>query len=221
MIGQGPRQIRSRTSLTVTTGGERDALIVRPTIAIVDAEWTTSAVHTFWIARLSTPLRPKFAFSLLATPAAVRSTGVCRPRKSPLPSFLPSSFFGLARFSFSPHSAALPAWHSSASSHTRPFFFEGLVLSVSFHACHALVVASTVEGLHLLDPVHGRLLSLPVQFLLDPIFLGVPLFSARCGRIHALTLANGQHTRPPTLVTFGTDSRFSVEPWHVGPVAAA
>ena len=70
-IVQGPHQARSRTSLTATTGGEKDALIVRPTIAIIDAEWIPSVARTFLIARLSTPLRPRFAFSLLATPAAV------------------------------------------------------------------------------------------------------------------------------------------------------
>ena len=71
-MAQGPRQTRCRTSLTATTGGEKDALIVRPTIAIVDAESITSAAGTFWIARLSTLLRLRLAFSLLATPAAVR-----------------------------------------------------------------------------------------------------------------------------------------------------
>ena len=71
-IAQGPRQIRSRPSLADTMGGERDALVVRLTIASVDVEWIPSVAGIFWIVRLSTPLRPRLAFSLLSTPTAVR-----------------------------------------------------------------------------------------------------------------------------------------------------
>ena len=101
------------------------------------------------------------------------------------------------------------------------FFFEGLIFPIGFHACHTFMVASTVEGFHFLDPIHGRILSLSIPFLLKLVFFGVPLFSVRCGRIHNSTLANGKNTRPQTLVTFGTDFRFSVEPGHVGPAVVA
>ena len=76
------------------------------------------------------------------------------------------------------------------------------------------MVASTVEGLHFLDAVDSRMLSLSIQFLLHPIFFGVPIFSVRAGRIHGLTPVIGQHTRPPRPVTFGRDPLFSVDPWH-------
>ena len=101
------------------------------------------------------------------------------------------------------------------------FGLEGFVLPVGFHTRHAFVVTTTVEGLHLLDPVEGRILSLPIQFLVDLIFLGVPLCFlglARSWRIHAPIPVIGRHTRPPTPVFFGTGG--SDAPWHDGPAAA-
>ena len=74
-----------------------------------------------------------------------------------------------------------------------------------------------MEGLYFLDSVHGCILTFPIQFLGPFVGLGVPLFSARCWRIHNLTLVNGQHTRPPRPVSFGMDPLWSVDPWHVGP----
>ena len=102
------------------------------------------------------------------------------------------------------------------------FGLEGLVLPVGFHACHAFDVTPTVAGPHLLDAVHGRILSLPIEFLVPFIELGVPLFagSARSGRIHAAIRVNGRHTRPPRPVTFGMDPHWSVSLWHDGPAAA-
>ena len=217
-----PLQARARPSLTATTGGERDALIARPTIANVDAESIPLVARTFVSARLSTPPRPRLAFSLLATPAAVHSTGVCRPRRSPPPSFSASSSFGIARSYVSLHSAFPPTWHGSVVNPLGPFFFEGLVLPVSFQARHAFGVTPTVEGPHLLDAVEGRILSLPIQLLLNLISLGVPLFAslARSGRIHTPLPVTGRHTRRPRLATFGTDSLWSVDPWHDGLAVA-
>ena len=100
------------------------------------------------------------------------------------------------------------------------FGLEGLVLPVGFHARHAFLIASTVEGLHVLNPVHDRILPLPMQFLVDLISLGVPLCFglARSWRIHGPIPVIGRHTRPPTSVTFGMGC--SDELWHDGPAAA-
>ena len=218
-----PLQARTRPSLTATTGGERDALIARPTIANVDAESIPLVARTFVSARLSTPPRPRLAFSLLATPAAVHSTGVCRPRTSPPPSFSASSSFGIARSCVLPRCAFPPTWHGRVAYLPGPFFFEGLVLPVSFQARHAFGVTPTVEGPHLLDPLNSRILSQPIQFLVPFIGLGVPLFLgslARSGRIHGPTLAIGRHTRPPTPVIFGMDPLWFVDPWHDGLAVA-
>ena len=77
-----------------------------------------------------------------------------------------------------------------------------------------------MEGFYFFDPVHGRILTFPIQFLVPFVDLGVPLFSVRCWCIHNLILATWKNTRPLRHATFGRDSRFSVEPGHVGPVAA-
>ena len=91
------------------------------------------------------------------------------------------------------------------------------------HTNHALVVASTVMGLHILYPIQGGILSLPIQFLIDFIFLGVPLFLglAQSWRIHAPIPVIGRHIRPPTHVTFGKGLARSDDPWHDGPAVAA
>ena len=86
------------------------------------------------------------------------------------------------------------------------------------------MVASTVKGLHFLDPFPGGILSLPIHFLVHLIFLGIPLFLgglAQSGRIHGLIPANGRHTRLPTHVTFKKGLACSVDPWHDGPAVAA
>ena len=84
------------------------------------------------------------------------------------------------------------------------FGLEGLVFPIRSHTGHALVVASTVKGLHVLYPVQGGILKLPIVLLVDLIFLGVPsLGLAQSWRIHAPIPVIGRHTRPPTHVTFG------------------
>ena len=212
---QGPPQARTRPSLTATTGGERDALIARPTIAIVDAESIPLVARTFVSARLSTPPRPRLAFSLLATPPFIQPmfVGLVGPL---LLHFLHPVPLALRVLAF--HLIALFLRHGMVASHTLLdlFFFEGLVLPVGFHPHHACGVTTTVEGLHLLDSVDSRILSLPIQFLSNPIGLGIPLFAplARSGRIHAPLPVIGRHTRLPTPVIFGTDSLWSVDPWH-------
>ena len=84
--------------------------------------------------------------------------------------------------------------------------------------------ASTVHGLHVLDPIQGGILSLPIQFLFLFFLMG-PLGpgSARSWHIRALAPTIGRHTRPPTHATFGTDweSVGSAEPGHDGPAVAA
>ena len=128
-------------------------------------------------------------------------------------------FFGLCVPAF--HMGALFLCHAIVASHALLDLFglEGLILPVGLHPRHTFVVASTVKGFHFLDAIHGRILSLPIEFLVPFIELGVPLFAwlARSGCIHGLTLAIGQHIRLPRPVTFGMDSRFSVDAWHVGP----
>lgn len=107
------------------------------------------------------------------------------------------------------------------------FGLKCLVLTSRFHTSHAFVVAPTVKSLHVLYPVHGGILSLSIQLLDDPIFIGVPLFFlgglAQSWRIHDLTQVIERHTRLPTLVVFGKDSVWSVcsvEPRHDGPAVA-
>ena len=219
-----PPQARTQPNPMATTGGERDGPIARPTIAIVDAESIPPASHIFVSARLSTPRRPRLAFSPPATPAAAHSTDVCRPRRSPPPSFSASSSSDIARSCVSPHLTPLLLRHGTVASYALLGLFglESLVLPVGFHSRHAFVVTPTVKGLHLLDPVHGRIFPLPIQFLVDLISLGVPLCFlglAQSWRIHAPLPAIGRHTRPPTPVTFGKGC--SDEPWHDGPAAAA
>ena len=103
------------------------------------------------------------------------------------------------------------------------FGFEGLVLIVRSHTGHALVVASTVKGLHFLYPIQGAILTLPIQFLVLFGFFRVPLFLglAQSWRIHALIPVIGRHTRPPTHATFGKGVVRSAEPGHDGPAAVA
>ena len=83
------------------------------------------------------------------------------------------------------------------------------------------MVTSTVHGLHVLDPVQGSVLALPIQFLILFVFFRVPLCPglARSWHIHDPALTIVQHTRPPTHATFGMDWA-SAEPGHDGLVAA-
>ena len=103
------------------------------------------------------------------------------------------------------------------------FRLECLVLPVRFHTGHAFVVALAMKGFHVLYPVQGGISSLPIQFLIDLIFVGVPLFPglAQSWRIHAPIRATERHTRPPTHETFGKGLARSDESWHDGPAAAA
>ena len=68
--------------------------------------------------------------------------------------------------------------HGMVASHALLGLFglEGLVLSVRFHTGHTFVVASTVKGLHVLYPIQGGILALPIQFLIRFVFFRVPLF---------------------------------------------
>ena len=89
------------------------------------------------------------------------------------------------------------------------FGLEGLVLPIGSHMGHPFVVASTVHGLHVLDPIQGRVLALPIQFLILFVFFRVPFFLgglAQSWRIHDPALTIGRHTRPQTHVTFGMGS---------------
>ena len=110
-----PPQARTRPSLRATTVGERDGPIARPTIAILDAESILHASHISDFAGLSTPRCPKLVFSRPISLAAAHLIAVCRPRKSPSPSFSASSFFDTGRSYVSPHSAAPPTWHGSVA----------------------------------------------------------------------------------------------------------
>ena len=213
----GLLQVRGRASPRATTVGERVALSVHPTIANYDAEWIPPVSHIVDFVRLSTPRCPTLAFSRPPTSAASHSNAVCRPRRSPLPSFCASSFSGIARSCVSPRSLLLR--HAAVTSYALLGFFglEGFVAPIGFQPGHTFVVASTVHGLHVLDSIQGGILSLPIQFLFL-FFLLSPLGSgsARSWHIHVLIRANAQHTRPPTPATFGTDWA-SVEPGHDGP----
>ena len=104
------------------------------------------------------------------------------------------------------------------------FGLEGLVFPVCSHTGHTLVVASTVHGFHVLDPIRGGIQALPIQFLIYFVLFRVPLFFlgglAQSWHIHALAPTIGRHTRPPTHVTFGMDWA-SVCSGHDGPAAAA
>ena len=114
--------------------------------------------------------------------------------------------------------------HGMVASHALLGLFglEGLVLPIGSHTGHSFVVASTVHGLHVLDPIQGRVLALPIPFLMLFVFLWVSLCPglARFWYIHALAPILGPHTRPPTHATFGRDW-VSPEPRHDGPAAAA
>ena len=101
------------------------------------------------------------------------------------------------------------------------FGLKGLVLPIRFHTGHALMVASTVDSFHILNPIRGGVQALPIPFLLFFASFRVPFFPGglvRSWHIHALVLTNGQHTRRPTHATFGMDW-VSAEPGHDGPVA--
>ena len=115
--------------------------------------------------------------------------------------------------------------HGMVASHALLGLFglEGLVLPIGSHTSHAFVVASTVHGLHVLDPIQGRVLALPIPFLLLFVFLRVPFFLgglAQSWRIHDPALTIGQHTHLPMPATFGMDWE-SVFSGHDGPAAAA
>ena len=104
------------------------------------------------------------------------------------------------------------------------FGLEGLVFPIRSHTGHELVVASTVNGLHVLHAVQGGILALPIQFLIPFVFFRVPLFLrglAQSWRIHAPIPVIGRRTRPPTHVTFGKGLACSDDPWHDGPSVAA
>ena len=76
------------------------------------------------------------------------------------------------------HLTPLLLRHGTVASQTLFGFFglEGLVLPIRSHTGHALVVASTVRGLHVLYPIQGAILALPIQFLVPFVFFRVPLF---------------------------------------------
>ena len=85
------------------------------------------------------------------------------------------------------------------------------------------MITSTVKSLHVLDPVDGGILAFTIQFLVQLVFLGIPLFLflARSGRIHAPIRVNERHTRRLVHVIFGMDFLWSHDLWHDGPAAAA
>ena len=217
-----PLQARTRPSPRATTGGERDTLILRPTIAILDAESLPPASRIVHFARPSTPRRPTLVFSPLASPAAAHSFTVCRPRTSP-PHFLYPVFLTLGVFASD--LVSLLFGHGKVAPHTLSGLFglEGLVFPISSHTGHTFVVASTVKGFYVLDPVVGSILTFTIQLLISFVFFRVPLFSgglAQSWRIHDPVVVIGQHTRLPTHATFGTDWEKSVCSGHDGSVAA-
>ena len=50
------------------------------------------------------------------------------------------------------------------------FGLEGLVFPIRSHTGHTFVVASTVNGLHVLHAVQGGIFPLPIQFLIFFVF---------------------------------------------------
>ena len=57
------------------------------------------------------------------------------------------------------------------------FGLEGLVLPIGFHTSHPFMVATTMHGLHVLNPIHGHVQALPIPFLLLLVFFQGPVFS--------------------------------------------
>ena len=94
MIAQGPRQAPCRTSLSATTGGERDGPNARPSVGFVEL---ASASDTCLSVTLSTPLPPKLVVFRPGVVAAAHSRVLCRLRRFLHPSFSASSFSGLGR----------------------------------------------------------------------------------------------------------------------------
>ena len=153
----------------------------------------------------------------------MHSIAVCTLHTSPGLYFLHPVTLALGVFAFD--DVPLLFGHAMVASHPLFGFFglERLILPIDPHTGHALMVASTVHGLYLLNPIRSGILTLPILFLLFFGSFRVP-FSlgglARSWHIHALVLILGPHTRPPTHVTFERDE-VSPEPGHDGPVAAA
>ena len=69
--------------------------------------------------------------------------------------------------------------HGMVASHALLSLFglEGLVFPIRSHTGHTFVVASTVNGLHVLHPVQGGILALPIQFLIFFCFSQGPALS--------------------------------------------
>ena len=217
-----PLQVRTQPSPRATTVRERDALIPRPTIAILDAESIPPASRISVSAGLATPPRPTLFFLDRDLPPPCIQSFFVR-RVGPLVfHFLHPVSLTLGVFAFDLTSLLLG--HGMVASHTLLGLFglEGLVLPIGSHTSHTLVVASTVHSLHVLDPIQGRVLALPIQFLIVFVFFRVPPFLgelAQSWHIHDPVLVIGQHTRPPTHATFGTDWEESVCSGHDGSVA--
>ena len=220
----GLLQVRGRASPRATTIGERAAPSAHPTIANCDVEW----IHTFLVSLTLQGFPPLDAQRSLflgrqLPPPRIQSllVGLVGPL---LLHFLHPIFLALRVFAF--HLRPLLLRHAVVASHALLGLFglEGLVVPIRFQTSHTFVVASTVHGLHVLDPIQGGILSLPIQFLFL-FFLRGPLGpgSARSWHIRALAPTIGRHTRPPTHATFGTDweSVGSAEPGHDGPAVAA
>ena len=217
-----PLQVRTRSSPRATTGGKRDAPRPRPTIAILDVESIPPASRIVHFAKPSTPPRPTLFFlvrNLPPPPIQLLSVGLVRPLVF---HFLYPIFLTLGVFAFD--LSPLLLGHTMVASHTLSglFSLESLVLPIGSHTSHSFVVASTVKGFHVLDPVDGSILTFTIQLLISFVFFRVPLFPgglAQSWRIHDPVLVIGQHTRLPTHATFGTDWA-SVCSGHDGSVAA-
>ena len=170
-----PLQARTRPSLRTATVGERDAPIPRPTIAILDAELIPPASRISDSAGPSTPRRPTLVFLLLLLPPPrIRSlfVGLVSPL---LLHFLHPVFLTLGVFASD--LVPLLLCHGIVAPHALLGLFglEGLVPPIGSHTGHTFVVASTVHGLHVLDPIQGSVLALPIQFWIFFVFFRVPL----------------------------------------------
>ena len=108
--------------------------------------------------------------------------GLVRPL---VPHFLHPVSLTLGVFAF--HLVPLLFGHGMVASHTLLGLFglKGLLLPIGSHTSHLFVVASTVHGLHVLDPIQGRVLALPIQFLVVVCFFQGPVFSWGAGAILA------------------------------------
>ena len=188
---------------------------------------TSNGFHTFLVSLTLQGLPPLDAqrslfLGLDLPPPRIQSllVGLVGPLGPLLLHFLHPIFLALRVLTF--HLRPLLLRHAAVTSHALLGFFglEGFVVPIRFQTGHTFVVALTVHGLHVLDPIQGGIFSLPIQFLFLFFLRGIlGLGSARSWHIHAPIRANGRHTRPPTPATF--EMAVVAVPGHDGPAVAA